>query len=47
LEAGNEMEGFLALAAWHCGHRIRHRNRCPGFESRTGYKVFRENTEGC
>jgi hypothetical protein len=25
---------FSVLAAWRSGHRIRHRNRGPGFESR-------------
>jgi hypothetical protein len=32
IKTNNEM--LRALAAWHSGHRIRLRNRRPGFESR-------------
>jgi hypothetical protein len=37
-EIGTKTAAKEALAAWRSGHRIRHRNRRPGFESRLGIR---------
>jgi hypothetical protein len=36
-----------ALAAWRSGHRIRLRNRRPGFESRQGVRFLGKTSEFC